>query len=198
MSAPSSEGTIRCPNSIVITARDERSRAAPPWWRLRNRVSARAEVDAVELDLVWVDRLAAILETLRRSRRGDVRDTRARNSSHRGKHDSPERREPTRGDRNHSALRGNGRICPSALSVHRVVVWAHARAGLRAHSSPLPPGLRQGPVERLVTLYASDFELIGVQPWSAAVAIADRRACWGSAGAWVAVARVLAEESIPR
>ena len=55
--------------------------------------------------------------------------------------------------------------------------------------------LAAGPVERLVALYSSDFELIGLQPWSAIVAIAAG-GLLGLGGAWIAVSRELAEGSV--
>ena len=57
--------------------------------------------------------------------------------------------------------------------------------------------LAAGPVARLASLYSSDFELIGLQPSPAIVAIAAG-GLLGLGGAWIAVTRVLAEESIPR
>ena len=122
------EGQNPLPELIVITARDDRSNRAA-LVSLRNRVSAWNEVDAVELDLVWVDRLAAILETLRRivevlfallglgillivgntirlsieSRREEIGIIRL--------------------------FGGDRCICPPTLSVHRIVVWPHRRRG---------------------------------------------------------------------
>ena len=59
------EGRNPLPDSIVVTPRGgEPGRAA--LIALRDRMLALTEVDSVQLDLEWVDRLAAIIETLRR------------------------------------------------------------------------------------------------------------------------------------
>ena len=189
------EGRNPLPDLIVITARDERSdRTALV--ALRDRVSVRDEVDAVELDLVWVDRLAAILETLRRivevlfallglgillivgntirlsieSRREEIGIIRLFGAT-----DAFVRR-PFLYTGLWYGLTAGGVACALVAAATR---------------------LASGPVERLVALYSSDFELIGLQPWSAIVAIAAG-GLLGLGGAWIAVARVLAEESIPR
>ncbi len=189
------EGQNPLPDLIVVTARDDHSNRAD-LVALRNRISARAEVDAVGLDLMWVDRLAAILETLRRivevlfamlalgillivgntirlsieSRREEIAIVRLFGAT-----DAFIRR-------------------PFLYSG----LWHGLSAGVVACA--LVAGatrLAAGPVERLVALYASNFELIGLQPWSAAVAVAAG-GILGLAGAWIAVARVLAEESTPQ
>ena len=189
------EGRNPLPDLVVVTARDENSdRAALV--ALRDRVSARTEVDAVELDLVWVDRLAAILETLRRivqvlfailglgillvvgntirlsveSRREEIGIIR---------------------------LFGATDAFVRRPFLYTGLWYGLTAGGVACVLVAVATRLAQGPVERLVTLYASDFELIGVQPWSAVVAIAAG-GLLGLGGAWVAVARVLAEGSIPR
>ena len=189
------EGQNPLPDLIVITARDERSdRAALV--ALRDRVSVRNEVDAVELDLIWVDRLAAILETLRRivevlfallglgillivgntirlsieSRREEIGIIRLFGAT-----DAFVRR-PFLYSGLWYGITAGGVACALVAAATR---------------------LAAGPVERLVALYSSDFELIGLQPWSAIVAIAAG-GLLGLGGAWIAVARVLAEGSIPR
>ena len=189
------EGRNPLPDLIVITARDERSNRTA-LVALRDRVSVRNEVDAVELDLVWVDRLAAILETLRRivevlfallglgillivgntirlsieSRREEIGIIRLFGAT-----DAFVRR-PFLYTGLWYGLTAGGVACALVAAATR---------------------LASGPVERLVALYSSDFELIGLQPWSAIVAIAAG-GLLGLGGAWIAVARVLAEESIPR
>ena len=189
------EGRNPLPDLIVITARDERSNRTA-LVALRNRVSVRNEVDAVELDLVWVDRLAAILETLRRivevlfallglgillivgntirlsieSRREEIGIIRLFGAT-----DAFVRR-PFLYTGLWYGLTAGGVACALVAAATR---------------------LASGPVERLVALYSSDFELIGLQPWSAIGAIAAG-GLLGLGGAWIAVARVLAEESIPR
>ena len=189
------EGQNPLPELIVITARDDRSNRAA-LVSLRDRVSARNEVDAVELDLVWVDRLAAILETLRRivevlfallglgillivgntirlsieSRREEIGIIRLFGAT-----DAFVRR-PFLYTGLWYGLTAGGVACALVAAATR---------------------LAAGPVERLVALYSSDFELIGLQPWSAIVAIAAG-GLLGLGGAWIAVARVLSEESLPR
>lgn len=189
------EGRNPLPDLIVIAARDDQSNRAA-LVALRDRVSARAEVDSVELDLVWVDRLAAILETLRRiiqvlfamlgiaillivgntirlsveSRREEIGIIRLFGAT-----DAFVRR-PFLYTGLWYGLTAGGVACALVAAATR---------------------LAEGPVERLVTLYSSDFELIGLQPWSAVGAIAAG-GLLGLGGAWVAVARVLAEESVPR
>ena len=189
------DGHNPLPELIVITARDDKSDRAG-LIALRDRVQARTEVEAVEIDLVWVDRLEAILETLRRvalvlfamlglgillivgntirlsveSRREEIGIVRLFGAT-----DAFIRR-PFLYTGLWYGLIAGGVACALVAAATR---------------------LAAGPVERLVTLYSSDFELIGLQPWSAAVTIAAG-GLLGLGGAWVAVARVLAEESIPR
>ena len=189
------DGNNPLPELIVITARGDKSERAD-LITLRDRVSARSEVDTVDLDLVWVERLAAILETLRRivlvlfallglgillivgntirlsveSRREEI-----------------------------GIIRLFG---ATDAFVRRPFLYTGTWYGLLAGGVACAlvaaaTGLAAGPVERLVTLYSSDFELIGLRPWSAAVAIATG-GLLGLGGAWIAVARVIAEESIPR
>ena len=189
------EGRNPLPDLIAITPRDGKSdRAALV--ALRDRVSAQTEVESVQLDLMWVDRLAAIIETLRRlvqvlfamlglgillivgntirlgieSRREEIGIIRLFGAT-----DAFIRR-PFLYTGLWYGLTAGGVAC--------VLVASAAR-------------LAAGPVERLVTLYSSDFELIGLQPWSAIVAIAAG-GLLGLGGAWVAVSRELTEGSIPR
>ena len=189
------DGHNPLPDLLVITARGDRS-GRSDLVALRDRVSARSEVDAVELDLVWVDRLAAILETLRRivlvlfallglgillivgntirlsveSRREEIGIIR---------------------------LFGATDAFVRRPFLYTGLWYGLIAGGVACALVAAATSLAEGPVELLVTLYSSDFELIGLQPWSAAVAVAAG-GLLGLGGAWIAVARVLAEESVPR
>ena len=189
------EGQNPLPDLIIITPRDGKpDRTA--LIALGDRVSDQTEVDSVQLDLMWVDRLAAIIETLRRlvqvlfamlgvgillivgntirlgieSRREEIGIIRLFGAT-----DAFIRR-PFLYTGLWYGLTAGGVAC--------VLVASAAR-------------LAAGPVERLVTLYSSDFELIGLQPWSAIAAI-TAGGLLGLGGAWVAVSRELTEGSIPR
>ena len=189
------EGENPLPDLIVVTPRlGKPDRAALV--ALRDRLSAQGEVDSVEIDLVWVDRLAAIIETLRRitqilfvmlglgillisgntirlgieSRREEIGIVRLFGAT-----DAFIRR-PFLYTGLWHGLTAGGIACVLVAGATRLVA---------------------GPVERLVTLYSSDFELIGLQPWTAIVAI-TAGGLLGLGGAWIAVARELTEESIPR
>ena len=189
------EGQNPLPDLIVITPRDGKpDRAA--LIALRDRVAAQTEVDSVQLDLIWVDRLAAIIEALSRivqvlfamlglgillivgntirlgieSRREEIGIIRLFGAT-----DAFVRR---------PFLYAGFWYGVTAGGVACMLVGAATR-------------LAEGPVERLVALYASDFELIGLQPWSAIVAI-GAGGLLGVGGAWIAVARELAKESVPR
>lgn len=189
------EGENPLPDLIVVTPRigtpDREALVA-----LRDRLSAQSEVDSVEIDLVWVDRLAAIIETLRRitqvlfvmlglgillisgntirigieSRREEIGIIRLFGAT-----DAFIRR-PFLYTGLWYGLTSGGIACLLVAGATRMVA---------------------GPVERLVTLYSSDFELLGLQPWSAAVVIAAG-GLLGLGGAWIAVARELTGESMPR
>ena len=189
------EGENPLPDLIVITAHDDMSDRAA-LIALRDRVLARTEVDAVELDLAWVDRLAAILETLRRvlqvlfamlglgillivgntirlsieSRREEIRIIR---------------------------LFGATDAFIRRPFLYTGLWYGLTAGGVACALVAVATRLTSGPVERLEALYSSDFELIGLQPWPAIVAIAAG-GLLGLGGAWLAVARVLAEESITR
>lgn len=189
------EGENPLPDLIVVTPRigtpDRAALAA-----LRDRLSAQSEVDSVQIDLVWVDRLAAIVETLRRiiqvlfvmlglgillvtgntirlgieSRREEIGITRLFGAT-----DAFIRR-PFLYTGLWYGLTAGGIACLLVAGA----TWLVAE-----------------PVERLVMLYSSDFELLGLQPWSAVVVIAAG-GLLGLGGAWVAVARELTGESVPR
>ena len=186
------EGRNPLPALVVITPRDAvTDRAA--LLALRERVSALAEVDSVELDLLWVDRLAAIIEALRRivevlfvmlalgillivgntirlgieSQREEIAIMRLFGAT-----DAFIRRPYLYIGLWHGLIAG-GVACLLAAAATR---------------------LAAGPVERLVALYSSDFALVGLEPWSAGMAI-GAGGLLGLAGAWVAVSRELAEGS---
>ena len=189
------EGQNPLPDLLVITPR-ERTSDRVALAALRDRVSALPEVDSVELDLVWVDRLAAILETLRRivqvlfAMLGLGILLIVGNTIRLG---IESRREEI------GIIRLFG---ATDAFVRRPFLYTGLWYGLIAGAVACAlvaaaTRLAAGPVERLVVLYSSDFELIGLQPWSATVAIAAG-GLLGLGGAWITVARELAEESIPR
>lgn len=189
------EGQNPLPDLMVITPSDDGTdRTALV--ALRERVSSQPEVDTVEIDLAWVDRLAAILETLHRivqvlfallalgillivgntirlgieSRREEIGIIRLFGGTN--------------------------------AFVRRPFLYTGLWYGLIAGSVACAlvaaaTGLAAAPVERLAALYSSDFELIGLQPWSALAAIVGG-GLLGLGGAWIAVSRELAEESILR
>ena len=66
---------------------------------------------------------------------------------------------------------------------YAATVWS-----VRAGAARLPAG----PVERLVALYFSGFEVVGLEPWSVGVAVGVG-SLPGLGGAWVAVSRELGE-----
>ena len=189
------EGQNPLPDLMIITPSDE-SANRTALVALRERVASQPEVDAVEIDLVWVDRLAAILETLHRivqmlfallalgillivgntirlgieSRREEIGIIRLFGGTN--------------------------------AFVRRPFLYTGLWYGLIAGSAACTlvaaaTGLAAAPVERLAALYSSDFELIGLQPWSALAAIVVG-GLLGLGGAWIAVSRELAEESILR
>ena len=186
------EGQNPLPYLIVITPRDRKlDRVALV--ALRNRVAAQTEVDSVQVDLIWIERLAAIIETLRRivqvlfvmlglgillivgntirlgieSRREEIGITRLFGAT------NAFIRRPFLYIGLWYGLTAGGAACVLVASATR---------------------LAAGPVERLVALYSSHFELIGLQPWSAGVAIAAG-GLLGLGGAWIAVSRELSEGS---
>ena len=183
------EGRNPLPALVVITPRDAvTDRAA--LLALRGRVSAPAEVDSVELDLLWVDRLATIIEALRRlvevlivmlalgillivgntirlgieRQREEIAITRLFGAT-----DAFIRRPHLYIGLWHGLIAG-GVACLLAAAASR---------------------LAAGPIERLVGLYSRDFELVGLEPWSAGMAIRARGGARG--GTWIAVSRALAE-----
>ena len=158
---------------------------------LRDRLSLQAEVESVEIDLEWVDRLAAIIETLRRivevlfvmlalgillivgntirlgieSQREEIGIIRLFGAT------NAFIRRPFLYIGLWHGLVAGGVACLLAAAAMR---------------------LTAGPVERLVALYSSEFDLVGLEPWSAGVAVGVG-GLLGLGGAWVAVSRELAE-----
>ena len=189
------EGQNPLPDLMVITpSGDGTDRTALV--ALRERVSSQPEVDTVEIDLAWVDRLAAILETLHRI----VQVVFALlalgillivgNTIRLG---IESRREEI------GIIRLFG---GTNAFVRRPFLYTGLWYGLIAGSVACAlvaaaTGLAAAPVERLAALYSSDFELIGLQPRSALAAIAGG-GLLGLGGAWIAVSRELVEESILR
>ena len=189
------EGHNPLPDSIVVTPRggepDRDTLIA-----LRDRMAALAEVDSVQLDLEWVDRLAAIIEIPRRivlvlfamlglgillivgntirlgieSRREEIGIVRLFGAT-----DAFVRR-PFLYTGLWYGLAGGAVACATATTATRLVA---------------------GPANRLVMLYSSDFVLSGLQPSSALVVIAAG-GLLGLGGAWLAVSRELAGESALR
>ena len=160
---------------------------------LRDRVAAWSEIESVQLDLLWVDRLAAILETLHRivqvlfALLGLGILLIVGNTIRLG---IESRREEI----------GIIRLFGATDAFIRrpflyIGLWHGLAAG--AFACLLVAGatrLATGPVERLIVLYSNDFVLVGLQPWSTGVAIAAG-GLLGLGGAWIAVSRELAEGS---
>ena len=189
------EGENPLPDLIVVTphiGKPDRAALAA----LRDRLSARAEVDSVEIDLVWVDRLGAIIETLQRitlvlSLMLGLGILLISGNTIRLGIES--RREEI------GIIRLFG---ATDAFIRRPFLYTGLWYGLSAGGVACAlvagaTGVVAGPVERLVTLYSSDFELVGLQPWSIFVLVAAG-GLLGLGGAWVAVGRELTEESIPR
>ena len=189
------EGENPLPDLIVVTphiGKPDRAALAA----LRDRLSARAEVDSVEIDLVWVDRLGAIIETLQRitlvlSLMLGLGILLISGNTIRLGIES--RREEI------GIIRLFG---ATDAFIRRPFLYTGLWYGLSAGGVACAlvagaTGVVAGPVERLVTLYSSDFELVGLQPWSILVLVAAG-GLLGLGGAWVAVGRELTEESIPR
>lgn len=189
------EGENPLPDLIVVTphiGKPDRAALAA----LRDRLSARTEVDSVEIDLVWVDRLGAIIETLQRitlvlSLMLGLGILLISGNTIRLGIES--RREEI------GIIRLFG---ATDAFIRRPFLYTGLWYGLSAGGAACAlvagaTGVVAGPVERLVTLYSSDFELVGLQPWSIFVLVAAG-GLLGLGGAWVAVGRELTEESIPR
>ena len=189
------EGHNPLPNLLVITAR-ENSSGRSGLIALRDRVSARAEVDSVELDLAWVDRLAAILDTLHRivqvlfAMLGLGVLLIVGNTIRLGI-------ESRREEIGIIRLFGATDAFIRRPFLYSGMWYGLAAGGIACALVAAATQLATGPVERLVALYAADFELIGLQSGTAIVAI-GAGGLLGLCGAWIAVARVLAEESFPR
>ena len=156
-------------------------------------MAAQTEVDSVQLDLVWVDRLAAIVETLHRivqvlfAMLGLGILLIVGNTIRLG---IESRREEI----------GIIRLFGATDAFIRrpflyVGLWYGLMAGgVASMLVAVATHLVEAPVERLVALYSSDFEVAGLQPWNAIVAIAAGGVL-GLGGAWIAVARELRKES---
>ena len=186
------EGENPLPNLLVVTPRDGRADRAA-LIALRDRVAAQTEVDSVQLDLVWVDRLAAIVETLHRivqvlfAMLGLGILLIVGNTIRLG---IESRREEIGIIRLFGAT--NAFIRRPFLYIG---LWYGLMAGgVACMLVAVATHLVEAPVERLVALYSSDFEVAGLQPWNAIVAIAAGGAL-GLGGAWIAVARELRKES---
>ena len=189
------EGQNPLPDVIVITPGDETSsRAALA--ALRDRVSARAEVASVELDLAWVDRLAAILETLRRivqilfAMLGLAILLIVGNTIRLGI-------ESRREEIGIVRLFGATDAFVRRPFLYTGLWYGLTAGGIACALVAAATRLAAGPVEHLVTLYSSDFVLVGLQPWAVLGAI-GAGGLLGLGGAWIAVARELTAESIPR
>ena len=189
------DGQNPLPNLLVITPRNARMERAA-LIALRDRIAAQTEVDSVQLDLIWIDRLAAIVETLRRIVQvlfvmlGLGVLLIVGNTIRLG---IESRREEI------GIIRLFG---ATDAFIRRPFLYTGLWYGLLAGGVAcvlvaVATGLAQAPVERLVALYASDFELTGLQPWSAVLAI-GAGGMLGLGGAWIAVARELKRESVPR
>ena len=186
------EGRNPLPNLIVITPRNGKpDRAA--LIALRDRVNAQTEVDSVQLDLIWVDRFAAIIEALRRivqvlfAMLGLGILLIVGNTIRLG---IESRREEIGVIR----LFGATDAFIRRPFLYTGFWYGVTAGGVASVLVAAATGLAEGPVERLVALYASDFDLVGLQPWSVIAAIAAG-GLLGVAGAWIAVARELAKES---
>ena len=189
------EGQNPLPDLIVITPRDGKpDRAALV--ALRDRLSARTEVETVELDLVWVDRLAAILDTSRRvvqvlfAMLGLGILLIVGNTIRLGI-------ESRREEIGIIRLFGATDAFIRRPFLYTGLWYGVTAGGVACALVAAATRLAAGPVERLVALYSSNLELIGLQPWTAVVTIAAG-GLLGLGGAWIAVARELSKESIPR
>ena len=189
------EGQNPLSDLIVVTPREGApDRAALV--ALRDRVSAQTEVVAVELDLVWVDRLAAILDTLHRivqvlfAMLGLGILLIVGNTIRLGI-------ESQREEIGIIRLFGATDAFIRRPFLYTGLWYGLAAGGLAGALVAAATELAVGPVERLVALYSSDFELIGLQPWTAIIVIATG-GLLGLGGAWIAIARELTEQSLPR
>lgn len=189
------EGRNPLSDLIVVTPREGAPDRAV-LVALRDRLSAQTEVEAVELDLVWVDRLAAILETLRRivqvlfTMLGFGILLIVGNTIRLGI-------ESQREEIGIIRLFGATDAFIRRPFLYTGLWYGLAAGGFACAFVAAATWLAVGPVERLVALYSSDFDLIGLQPWTAIVTIAAG-GLLGLGGAWIAVARELTEESLPR
>ncbi len=189
------EGQNPLPDSLAVTPRGARPERAV-LIALRARMLALVEVDSVQLDLEWVDRLVAILGTLRRvvqvlfGMLGLGVLLIVGNTIRLG---IENRREEI------GIIRLFG---ATDAFIRRPFLYAGLWYGLTGGALACAVAasaiqLTAGPVERLAALYSSDIELIGLQTSSALVVVVAG-GLLGLAGAWVAVSRELAGESSMR
>lgn len=189
------EGRNPMPNLIVITPRGGRSDRAE-LVALRDRVAAQTEVESVQLDLLWVDRLAAIVDTLRRivqvlfAMLGLGILLIVGNTIRLGVESQREEIGIVR-------LFGATDAFIRRPFLYVGLWYGLSAGGLACLLVAVATGLAQAPVERLVALYASSFELAGLQPWSA-IGTVGGGGLLGLGGAWIAVARELRKGSDPR
>ena len=186
------QGRNPLPDLIIVTpSGGSPDRAALT--ALRDRMLALAEVDSVQLDLEWVDRLAAIIETLRRvvqvlfAMLGIGVLLIVGNTIRLG---IENRREEIRIIRLFGA---------TDAFIRRPFLYAGLWYGLTGGVvacavAAVATRLVAGPVEHLVALYSGGIELIGLEP-SSALVVAAAGGVLGLAGAWIAVSRELAGES---
>ena len=186
------EGRNPLPDLIIVTPRGG-SPDRVALTALRDRMLALAEVDSVQLDLEWVDRLAAIVETLHRvvqvlfAMLGVGVLLIVGNTIRLG---IENRREEIRIIRLFGA---------TDAFIRRPFLYAGLWYGLAGGVvacavAAVATRLVAGPVEHLVALYSGGIELVGPEP-SSALVVAASGGVLGLAGAWIAVSRELAGES---
>ena len=185
------EGRNPLPDLIIVTPRGG-SPDRVALTALRDRMLALAEVDSVQLDLEWVDRLAAIVETLHRvvqvlfAMLGVGVLLIVGNTIRLG---IENRREEIRIIRLFGA---------TDAFIRRPFLYAGLWYGLAGGVvacavAAVATRLVAGPVEHLVALYSGGIELVGPEP-SSALVVAASGGVLGLAGAWIAVSRELAGE----
>ena len=185
------EGRNPLPDLIIVTPRGG-SPDRVALTALRDRMLALAEIDSVQLDLEWVDRLAAIIETLHRvvqvlfAMLGVGVLLIVGNTIRLG---IENRREEIRIIRLFGA---------TDAFIRRPFLYAGLWYGLAGGVvacavAAVATRLVAGPVEHLVALYSGGIELVGPEP-SSALVVAASGGVLGLAGAWIAVSRELAGE----
>ena len=118
------------PNTLVVTP--ALAASTPEGTQaLKTHIAALADVDTVQLDTEWVQRLNAMLEVLRRviwltgALLGLSRRARRR------QHHSPRYIEPPRRNRGHEIGGRHRWICASPVSLQRRLVWTRRRGSGR-------------------------------------------------------------------